>query len=211
MPQGTEQNQDGQSAPFGEENRQIGRVYAEALYNAAAKQNQAREVLEELEALVAQVFRRDPRLEEFLASPAVSREHKATAIRDAFAGRANGVFVNFLLVLNEHDRLGTLRAVAALYRELFDDRAGRMRVFVQSAVPLPEDQQDRLRHELRALYNHEPVLETRVDPDLLGGLVVRVGDWLYDGSVSSRLETIRDQLIERSSHEIQSRRDRFSS
>jgi F-type H+-transporting ATPase subunit delta len=211
MPQGTEQNQNGQTSAFGDENRHIGRVYAEALYNAAAKQNQTTEVLEELEALVSQVFQRDPRLEEFLASPAVSRENKARAIRDAFANRANGIFVNFLLVLNEHDRLGTLRAVAALYRELYDDRAGRLRVVVESAVPLPQDQQERLRNELRTLYQREPVLDTRIDPDLLGGLVVRVGDWLYDASVRSRLETIRNQLIERSSHEIQSRRDRFSS
>ena len=55
------------------------------------------------------------------------------------------------------------------------------------------------------------MLATKIDPDLLGGLVVRVGDWLYDASVRTQLETIRNQIIARSSHEIQSGRNRFSS
>ncbi len=77
-------------------------------------------------------------------------------------------------------------------------------------MPLPDDQLERLRNELRGALRREPILETRVDPDLLGGLVVQVGDWVYDSSVRSRVADIRNQLIERSSHEIQSRRNRFS-
>ena len=65
--------------------------------------------------------------------------------------------------------------------------------------------------QLRDLWQREPILESAVDPDLLGGLVVQVGDWLYDASVRTQLETLRNQLITRSSHEIQSGRDRFSS
>jgi F-type H+-transporting ATPase subunit delta len=84
-------------------------------------------------------------------------------------------------------------------------------VEVRSAVPLPDDQRERLLNQLRATLQREPILQTRVDENLLGGLVVRVGDWVYDASVKTRLETIRHQLTERSSHEIQSRRDRFSS
>jgi F-type H+-transporting ATPase subunit delta len=85
-----------------------------------------------------------------------------------------------------------------------------MRVQVQSAVALAQDQQERLRAELQAAFHKEPVLETQVDPNLLGGMVVRVGDWLYDLSVRTQLENIRDQIIARSSHEIQSGRNRFS-
>ena len=72
-----------------------------------------------------------------------------------------------------------------------------------------ELERERLAQGLRNAFQLEPVLETRIDPDLIGGLVVRIGDWLYDGSVRNKLEIIRDQIIERSSHEIQSGRDRF--
>ena len=81
---------------------------------------------------------------------------------------------------------------------------------MRTAVPLPEDQQERLRQGVRNAMNLEPILETRVEPDLLGGLILKVGDWQFDGSVRTRLDNIRQYLIERSSHEIQSGRDRFS-
>jgi F-type H+-transporting ATPase subunit delta len=71
---------------------------------------------------------------------------------------------------------------------------------VTSAVPLPDDQREQLRQELRAKYNKEPVLTTQVNPALLGGVVIRVGDWIYDASVRTRLETLRKQLTERRSH-----------
>ncbi len=192
-----------------DDTRHVARIYAEALYGAAEKQGQAAEVLDELEALVAEVFNRVPRLEEFLASAAVGRERKAEVLRQTFQGRASDVLTRFLFVLNNHDRLGILRAVALTYREMHDRKTGRVQVRVESAVPLPDDQQERLRQELRAALRREPVLQTRVDPDLLGGLVVRVDDWVYDASVRSRLDNLRKQLIERSSHEIQSGRNRF--
>jgi F-type H+-transporting ATPase subunit delta len=190
--------------------RQVAAVYAEALYQAARKQDSPEAILDDLHGLVAEVFDRDPDLETFFASGTISREHKADAIRRAFDGKASPTFVNFLLVLNAHDRLVLLREIAETFRKIHDERTGRMPVVVRSAVPLGDDQLDRLRQELRAQYGKEPVVETRIDPELLGGLVVRVGDWVYDASVKSRLESIRELLTQRSGHEIQSRRDRFS-
>lgn len=193
-----------------DDSRRVGRIYAEALYGAAEKQGQAAEVQGELEALVGEVFDRQPRLETYLSSAAIGRERKALVLRQAFQGRASDVLTHFLFVLNDHDRLNVLRAVVVAYRELHDRKTGRVRVRVESAVPLPDDQQERLRQELREALHREPVLQTRVDPDLLGGLVVRVEDRVFDASVRTRLETIRKQLIEKSSHEIQSGRNRFS-
>jgi F-type H+-transporting ATPase subunit delta len=191
--------------------RRVARTYAEALLNAAARRNQEREVLEELDSLVRDVFGAMPPLEAFLASRAVSRERKPRVIRSALQGRASEVFLNFLLVLNQHERLDLLRPILAACRDLYDQRHGRMRVLVRSAVPLGDDQRRRLEQELRAAFGREPILQARVEPDLLGGLVVQVGDWRYDGSVRTRLVDIRNQLIARSSHEVQSRRDRFRS
>jgi F-type H+-transporting ATPase subunit delta len=191
--------------------RHVARVYAEALLNAAAKAGRDADMLQELDALVGEVFTRDPNVEEFLASAAIDRNRKAAVLRGAFDGRADELLVNFLQVLNEHDRLGALRAIAAVYRELYDKRSGRLNVRVASAVPLSDEQQERLRRYLREQFQREPVLHVRLDPDLLGGLVVQAGDWVWDASVRTRLDEIRDQIIERSSHALQSGRDRFSS
>jgi F-type H+-transporting ATPase subunit delta len=190
--------------------QRVARVYAESLIKAAEKQGAADEVLEELESLIQDVFRQEPLFETFLASYAIDRKHKAAAIQSAFKDRANELFFNFLMVLNTHDRLELLRPILTAYRELNDERARRMRVQVRSAAPLPEDQRERLARELRETFRLEPILEEQVVPDLLGGLTVRIGDWLYDASVRTRLDDIRNNLITRSSHEIQSGRDRFS-
>jgi F-type H+-transporting ATPase subunit delta len=114
-------------------------------------------------------------------------------------------------VLNDHDRLELLRPVLAAYRALLDRRAHRLPVLVRSAVPLADDQRQRLENELRETFHYQPVLQTRVEPELLGGMVVEAGDWLYDASVRTRIQTIRNQLMERSNYEIQSGRNRFSS
>jgi F-type H+-transporting ATPase subunit delta len=191
--------------------QRVGKVYAESLLNAADQRHAAQEVLEQLDALVSDIFRRDPQFETFLGSSAIGRDRKREVIEQSFGGRADEVFVNFLLVLNEHERLDMLRPIRAAYRDLYDTRAGRLRVNVTSAVPLPDDQAEAVRREIRAKYNKEPVLETRVDPELIAGMIVQVGDWKLDSSIKSRLQNIREQLIESSSYEIQSRRDRFSS
>jgi F-type H+-transporting ATPase subunit delta len=178
----------------------VARVYAEALLDAAEKLGKGAEVLEEYQSLLDDLFRADPQFEAFLTSGAISRRPKAEVIHRAFDGRASDLFRNFLLVLNDHQRLDLLRDIRAVVKELYDERSGRMRVVVTSAVPLPDDQRERLLYELRQKYNKEPILTTRVDPSLLGGLVVRVGDWLLDSSVRARLENIQKQLIERGSH-----------
>jgi F-type H+-transporting ATPase subunit delta len=190
--------------------QRVARVYAEALLNAADKQKQSDEVVEALESLIRDLFQAEPQLEAFLTSSAIGRERKAQLIDKVFESRASDLFVNFLKVLNRHERLNLLRPILAAAKELRDERAKRIRVQVRSAVPLANDQENRLRQQLRDALKLEPVLQTQVDPELLGGMMVRVGDWLYDASVRARLESIRNQLIERSSHEIQSGRDRFS-
>jgi F-type H+-transporting ATPase subunit delta len=168
-------------------------------------------LLGDLNTLVDGVFRQAPVAGLFLASPAVSGERKEQALRRAFGGRVADVFLHFLLVLNKHDRLGVLPAIAVEYRRLHERRTHHFRAQVRSAVPLTDEQRGRLIQDLRDIARREPILEETVDPDLLGGLVVRVGDWVYDTSVRTRLMSIRNELIERSSHVIERGRDRFGS
>jgi F-type H+-transporting ATPase subunit delta len=178
--------------------RRVARIYAESLLDVAAECGQTDQVLEEFDALIG-VLRAAPEFETFLVS-SVNRRKKGEVIRRAFDGRVSDLFRNFLLVVNAHRRLDLLRGIRDVAKELHDERAGRMPVLVTSAVPLPDDQRERLRQELHAKYHKEPILTTRIEPDLLGGMVVRVGDWLYDASLRMRLATVRKRIIERGSH-----------
>jgi F-type H+-transporting ATPase subunit delta len=189
----------------------VARVYAEALLSEAWDRHQGQETLEELEALVRDVLTPNPELEEYLSSEIVPRERKREVLEKALSGKAEDLLTKFLLVLNHHDRLGLIRPILAEYRDLYDKRQNRVRVEVSSAVPLTEAETNRIKDGIRSRLGKEPVVEATVDPELIGGVVVRVTDWLYDGSVRARLDAIRTHIIERGSHEIQSGRDRFSS
>jgi F-type H+-transporting ATPase subunit delta len=191
--------------------QRIARVYAEALYDVAQTKGEAQDALDELNALIGEVFRKDAGLEVYLSSGAVGRHHKKDLIDRTFIGRSSETFSNFLLVLNHHDRLDLLRPIQREYKELFEERTGLILVEVRSARALSEQQVEKLRNELRESFKREPVLAMKEDADLIGGLMVKVGDWLFDASVRTELETLRNQLIESSSHAIQSGRDRFSS
>ena len=180
--------------------RRVARTYAEALYNAAEKRGQADAVIAELDGLFDDVFQANPDFETFFLTGAVSRRAKAEVIERTMAGKVGDVFLNFLLVLNDHERLYLLPGIRATIKDLANERAGRLEVRVASAVPLPDDQRESLRRQLREAFRKEPVLDENVDPDLLGGIVVRVGDWLYDASVRTRLDNIRKQLLERGIH-----------
>jgi F-type H+-transporting ATPase subunit delta len=196
----TENGQVQHATVFDDATRHVARIYAEALLDAADKRHQTTEVLEQLEALVRDVLARDSAFAVFFASAVVGRERKREALQNAFEGKINDLLYHFLLVLNDHDRLGVIRETALMLRDIHERRAGRMHVEIRAAVPLENDQQHRLREELRAKFGREPILAVRVDPDLLGGLVVKVDDWVYDGSVRARLERIRNQLIEKGSY-----------
>ncbi len=191
--------------------KRLATVYGEALLNAAEAAGQVAQVLEEIDSVIDDVFRNDSRLEVLLAGAAVGRKIRKLAIEKTFATRACNTFYKFLLVLNDHERLDLIRPIRRALHELYDERARRLRVQIYSATPLSEEFQNRIKATLHDAFKLEPVLVLNVDPALLGGLKIRIGDKVYDGTVRTRIDNLRNQLIERSSHEIQSRRDRFSS
>lgn len=171
----------------------LARVYAEALVNAAGDQADA--IGDDLDVIVIDVLGQHPTADQFLASGAVNRKTKAAVLKAAFGEGVPPVLRNFLGVLNENNRLGLLRAVAAAYHKLRDEAAGRVRVTVTSAATLSDDHLAQLRQTLAGQLNAEPVLDTRTDPELLGGLVVQIGDRVYDSSVRTRLDSLRTHLM----------------
>jgi F-type H+-transporting ATPase subunit delta len=180
----------------------IARVYAEALFSLAAKTNEAESTGAELESFVANVLHKDARIALFFKSPALTRKARQPILDAALKNNASPLLSNFLRVLNRNNRLDLVDEIAAAYHELLDQRASRVRVTVRSAVSLTTDQQADLRKSLADSLKKEPVLTIRVEPDLLGGLVVQVGDKVYDSSVRARLDALRTQLTTRGSNVV---------
>jgi len=195
----------------GSSERRVATVYAEALLRAAEERGQAEDVGRELQALVTDVYDKTPDVEATLASPAVKRSAKAPVLEHAFKNHVSDLLFNFLNVLNSKDRLSLVRHVAAAFRGGLDERAKRVRGSVRSAVPLTDEQTERLKQAIGQATGLDPIIKSVVDESLLGGMIVQVGDHVFDSSVRYRIEAIRNQLLARSSYEIQAGRDRFSS
>jgi len=184
-------------------------VYAQALLAAAENAGQTAAVLAELDDLVAQVLDAFPQFEAVLGSALITHEERLGILGRVFGGRLSPLMLNFLKVVSRHGRLDCLRAIHARLHGLYDELRGRVPVKLTTAAPIDDVLAGRIADGLRALVGGEPRLTRAVDPELIAGAVVQVGDTVYDGSVATQLQTIRQQMIDRSVHEIQSRRDRF--
>lgn len=187
----------------------VASVYAKALLGAAGKIGQLDAVLAEFDALVGEVLDKFPRFEAILASWLVSHEETSGVLDRVLGGRVSPTLLDFLKVVSRHGRLDCLRAIHRMAHALRDEMAGRIPVELITAAPVDGAVLARLTEQLRGLVDGEPVVRQTVDADLIGGAVVRVGDTVYDGSILTQLELLRQQMIDRSVHEIQSRRDRF--
>ena len=175
----------------------LARVYAESLLAAALKQSPetADATGDELTGFV-RAAAGSPEVGAFLASPAVGKKVKAAALAAALKDNASDLLRGLIGVLGQNNRLGLLRGVAAAYRELLEEHAGRVRVKVTAAVALSDAQKAALGASLKDILGREPMFDVRVDPDLLGGLVVQVGDTVIDTSVRSRLQSLRTLLLD---------------
>jgi len=139
----------------------------------------------------------------------ISREEIAAVLDRVLGGRISPLMLNFLKVLSRHGRLDCLRVIHRRAHALYDILQNRVRVRLTTAAPLSTELASRIRIALRGKLEGEPVLELQSDPKLIGGAVLRLGDTVYDGSIANQLQILRQQMMDRSAHEIQSRRNRF--
>ncbi|HBB74474.1 MAG TPA: ATP synthase F1 subunit delta [Planctomycetaceae bacterium] len=202
--------QDATSAPLDPSAERIARVYAQAIIEAADRKGCRAEVLDELGAFARDVVGRVPRAREVLSSPQVSIDDKRALIDRLATGRMLPTTVHTLHVLARHGRLGIVAEVAHAARRLADELAGRQPAVFKTAVALdPAARTEIVRDVERSLaVSLAPTFV--VDPDIIGGLVVRIGDTVYDQSIASGLARLGQNLHRRSMHEIQHGRDRLA-
>ena len=184
-------------------------MYALAYLNAAATAGEA-DPLEEIQSFQDDVLNASPKFAEMLTSPFLNRDQKLALITKTIEPHASANFGKFLKTLIEHDRADLFPVVLLAVRDELEVRRGQQRVNVTSAVSLSEEQLNRIKNRLQSALKSEPILIPTVDESLIGGLVIQVGDTVYDGSLKTRLTSLRRRLRKGYLHEIQSGRNRFS-
>ncbi len=142
-----------------------------------------------------QAYKASKDLRTLLASPSVSTVRKRAVItRMAGELGLHRLIRSFLLVLVDHRRAAAIGEIAAEFGQLLDTRHGLVRVDVTSAQPLSPERQSEIDSQFARITGHQPRLSVTVDPDLIGGMVARVGSRVYDGSVRAQLAMLKRRL-----------------
>lgn len=188
---------------------QLAKIYARAFVSAANAKGKGAELVEELDSLVTDVLDRFPEFDRALTGDALSEDDAIQLIERVFKGRASDEVVNLLKIMAHHRRLSALRMVAHTVHQLYGESLGRRTVTVTTATELSAELQQELAAALKAKLGIEAEFVIKVDPDLIAGMIVQVGDTIFDGSVRTALERTRQQMVERAIDAIESRPEKF--
>jgi F-type H+-transporting ATPase subunit delta len=186
----------------------IARVYAVAFMDVAAKQPNAAELTDEVDGLVG-VLNRLPELEAMFRSMLIAPDDKEQLIDRAFGHRMSPTVVNFLKVLSRHNRLGLLRSISSIVKKMHKERSGIAEVEVRVATELDDALRQEISERIERALDKRPELQVTLDPSLIAGIWVRVGDRVFDGSIRTQLEHTRRHMIDLATEKIETQPERF--
>jgi F-type H+-transporting ATPase subunit delta len=170
-------------------------AYAQALLELANDAKSAAAVGEELRAL-REVIEKNPSFAQVLSDPAISTEERGQLLHRVFDGRASNLILNFLGLVNEKGRLNILSSITAAFDTLLDHQQGKIEIDATVAEKLTDEQLEAVRKKVSEALKRTAVVHQYVDPQIIGGLVLRVQDQLIDGSVRAQLAAMRQQLLQ---------------
>ena len=173
----------------------IARNYAEALLELARKGGDL-DGWGRMLSDVADAMRRDPKLRQFLESPRVDAEQKNDILAKAFQDRMPRLLVRFLQTLVTNRRQMLIPAITTEYLALVDEASGRVHAQVTVSRDPSDGERDAITRELSRVLGRQVVSHVVVNPEILGGVVVKVGDTVMDGSVRRRLALLKYQLAD---------------
>lgn len=179
-----------------ERNLAIVDPYAAALFELAREGGRVEAVRTELDELVRAV-ETQPAFAAFLASRAVDEDDRRRSLERMFRGRLSDLVLDTLLVMNAHGRAHLLAALRRVYELRQEDAAGQVEVVARSAVPLAPAEQAQVQAIAAQLSGRKPLVRYQVEPDVLGGLILELGDYRYDYSLRRQLRALHQQLWER--------------
>ncbi len=172
----------------------MARRYASALADVVLQRGEAAEVQAEL-ASWEEMIQLTPNLLEVLRNPTIALDHKRAVLNKLIErAKPRQTTVNFLKVLLQNQRLTDLGEINRQLAETLDERAGMVAATVTTARAVPESAQQELHVKLTGLTGKKVRVNFATDPDLLGGIVTRIGSTVYDGSVRNQLQQIKEKM-----------------
>jgi F-type H+-transporting ATPase subunit delta len=171
------------------------RRYAQAVFESALEKGELEKWFDDLTLLSDSVSNQE--FLDFLSQPRVTSAEKIRVVRDALGDSVGPLALNLMSLLATKNIAHILPGITDQYQELLDAQQGIERAEAVSAIPLDDDEQRRVTEMLSAMSGSDVRLTTVVDSEILGGMIIRIGDRVMDGSTRSRLQAMRRELAER--------------
>jgi F-type H+-transporting ATPase subunit delta len=170
--------------------------YARALFDVVLKEGDIQQVGRDLSGFNAMVTGHEM-LSRVLVNPAIPAARKRAVVEQllAQAGKVSPVLSKLLLLLADRDRLALVPDITSAYEQRLMDHAQVVRAELTTAVALPADRVTSLQQGLATLTGRQVQLETKVNPAIIGGAVARIGSTVYDGSVTTQLQKVKERLV----------------
>jgi len=194
---------------FDTEQQQVGVIYAKALLSFGTDAGILDTLVEQLSDVVNVVGEVDG-LQALLESPRISFDEKSKLLDKAFAGRVEQSLINFLKIVGSKNRFHCLGAISSSAKKMQDEMAGRVQAILTSATPVDDKVKNAIAEKLSSVLGKTVTLNSVIDPSIIGGMVIRIGDTIYDGSVVNQLAQIRLKAIKNASDAIREKLDRFA-
>lgn len=187
---------------------QIARTYAQGFLGAAG--TDAAAAVGDLEAIRDEVFAKHPSFGEAMRSAFIGHPVRAEMIDRVLGSRVAPVVVNLLKVLSAHGRMVIVGEVARQARKLYDTTQNRAPVLVRLAHAAEPGLLAEIEQTVRAATGIEPIMTVEIDPSLVGGVEIRVGDTVFDGSVRTAFQKAHKEIVSKTVSAIESRPERFT-
>ena len=173
----------------------VGKRYAVALFNAAI----AEDVLDQVSgdvASFARVLEKETQFRLFMASQRVNTEEKCDMVVSAIGERASGLFVKFVLLLIKKKRITDYPDIATSFEALYEEHCSVVKVGVVTAIPLDTELERKAKEVIERRTGKTARIEKRVDPRIIGGMIMIAGGQIIDGSIRNQLSELRQELLE---------------
>lgn len=172
----------------------IHEIYSDVMFELAEESGLVEQVMDDLEA-VASVLKDEPEFLSLLTVGQVKEEEKAKMIRRVFKGRINDLTLDFMCVLAKRNRMNFIHGISDRYEVLLDERKNLHRIDVTLANEPTDQQVEKIKADIKAAIGAEIKLSVEVDPQIIGGIIIRKGDLMVDNSVRTILNRTVDAII----------------
>lgn len=193
------------SAPFDldVDEVEVAKLYAASLWEVAVKQGKQKEIVDEFNEFVDEVLLvGGQELRTYFNIVAVDQQQRAAFIEKTFRGNASDLLCNFFLTLNKHSRLNLVLPSRKVLNDLWGASQNQVAVTARTATAIPADQMESLKKSIAEKFKIVPILLNEVDPAVLGGIWLRVGEKVYDRTLRSDLLRLKENILSRRPNEI---------